>query len=283
LFAFVNLMETHSPFNPPARYYPFPVWRRPKTFHLAGGPDQQLSYNAGVVYPGPEYASTLRKIYFACASYADEVLGRLVRAIEDRGRPTLVAMVADHGENLGDHGLYNHNSSLHQTLLHVPLVLWGSKIDVQGGEMTDPVSTLRLAGWIPEAADGRVEPLAPDGAPVSEYEGTHRHNGIPDYIKEGIERTSPSVPPLVFSPGVAVRRGSLKYLAVADGTASVFDLDADPGEDRDLLPSRPELAAEFEPDRQAWERRRSERPTYEAGATAEGEIAEHLRELGYIE
>jgi arylsulfatase A-like enzyme len=283
LFAFVNLMETHSPFNPPGRYYPFPIWRRPKTFHLAGGPDQQLSYNAGVVDPGAEYARTLRRIYFACGRYADDVLGQLIAAIEARGRPTVVAVVADHGENLGEHGLFNHNSSLHQPLLHVPLALWSSGGALAGGDVTRPVSTLRLAEWIPQVADGPLEPMAPDGVPISEYEGTHRHNGIPDYIRKGIGRENPDVPSLVFSPGLAVRRDGLKYLAAADGTASVFDLDADPGEDRDLLRSRPELAAEFEPDRQAWERRRSERPTYEAGATAEGEIAEHLRELGYIE
>jgi len=120
-------------------------------------------------------------------------------------------------------------------------------------------------------------------AAISEYEGTHRHNGIPDYIRTGIERSSPRVPPLVFNAGLAVRRGGLKYHVASSGEQSVFDLQADPGEERDLLPSRPDLALVFASDREAWERRRAGLPAYEAGATAEGEIAEHLRELGYIE
>lgn len=41
------------------------------------------------------------------------------------------------------------------------------------------------------------------------------------------------------------------------------------------------LAGKFEPDRQAWERRRAERPTYQAGETAKRRDAEH--QLGYIE
>jgi len=283
LFAFINLMETHSPFSPPGRFYPFAPWRRRRTFHLAGGPDQQLSYNSGLVDPGPEYVRTLRALYYACGRYADVVLGRLIQAISERGRPTVAVVVADHGENLGEHGLFNHNSSLHQTLVHVPLLLWGSRVDLAAGEVEEPVSTLRLADWIPSVADGATVPLAPDGPPVSEYEGTHRHNGIPDYIQRGIEERNPRVPALVFNPGLAVVKGGLKYVAAGNGEASLFDLAADPGEDRDLLPARPELAGEFEPFRLEWERRRAERPSYSAGEVAEGEIADHLRELGYIE
>ncbi len=282
-FLFVNLMETHSPFDPPAPYYPFPFWRRLRTRHLAGGPDQGLSYNAGVVDPGDRYARQLRAIYQGCARYEDVVLGRLVEAVEERGRPSVVIVVADHGENLGEHGLYNHNSSLHQTLLHVPMAAWGSGIDLGQGTVEEPASMARLGPWLVSLADGGTEPMHGEPAAISEYEGTHRHNGIPDYIRTGIERSSPRVPPLVFNAGLAVRRGGLKYHVASSGEQSVFDLQADPGEERDLLPSRPDLALVFASDREAWERRRAGLPAYEAGAVAEGDIAEHLRELGYIE
>jgi len=63
----------------------------------------------------------------------------------------------------------------------------------------------------------------------------------------------------------------------------LYDVDADPQETRDLAASRPELLAEFRPYRDAWEARRTTRPDYETGEIAEGEIAEHLRTLGYIE
>jgi hypothetical protein len=60
-------------------------------------------------------------------------------------------------------------------------------------------------------------------------------------------------------------------------------VEADPGEEHDLLPTHPQGDARFRAEREAWERRRSELRTPEAGAAAEGEIADHLRELGYIE
>lgn len=296
LFVLVNLMETHAPLDPPAPFYPFAPWRRLRTRWLAGGPDQGLSYNAGVVDPGPDYAGTLRRLYYASARYEDRVLGRFAAAVRERGRPTVVVMVADHGEHLGEHGLFNHNSSLHQALLHVPLLVWGSGLDLAGGTVGGPASLLGLADWLTAVADGRVEPYPAgtanggDGgqapAAVSEYESTERHNGIPEHVAEGIRRTSPQVPALVFHPGVAVRRGRWKYVAAGDGSERLHDVAEDPNEDRDLLAARPDVAASFAGDRAAWERRRAERagrPSEGAGDVAEGEIAEHLRELGYIE
>jgi arylsulfatase A-like enzyme len=91
------------------------------------------------------------------------------------------------------------------------------------------------------------------------------------------------VPALVFHPGVAVREGPLKFVSVDDGPEALYDVDADPGEDHDLLKDRPEDAARFRPHVEAWQKRRAERPIYDAGDVAEGEIANHLRTLGYIE
>jgi arylsulfatase A-like enzyme len=282
LFVFVNLMETHAPLDPPRPYYPWPGWRRFRTRRLAGGPDQGLSYNAGVVAPGPGYAEALRPLYSACARYEDHVLGQFLEAVEGRGRPTLVVVVADHGEHLGEHGLFNHNSSLHQPLLHVPLVAWARKLTLGTGRIEEPVSLLGLASWLRDLTDGESRVMRGIGPVVSEYEGTARHNGIPRHIEEGIGEGL-AVPPLVFHPGLAVRSGSLKYVAVGNGDEALYDLDADPGEDHNLLGGRPDAAAEFRPFRDAWEERRSGRPTYESGDLAEGQIAEHLRELGYIE
>jgi len=282
-FLFLNLMETHSPFDPPGPFYPYAFWRRFRTRGLSAGLDQGLSYNSGVVDPGPDYARQLRDVYFACGRYEDWLLGRIVEAVASRGRPTVVTVVADHGENLGEHGLFNHNSSLHQTLLHVPMAAWAAGTGLGQGRVDEPVSTARVGPWLLGLSDGDAEPLRGNGAVVSEYEGTHLHNGIPDYIQRGIEEKSPRVPPLVFSGGVAVRRDGLKYVATGAGHEELFDLADDPGEDRDLAMSRPDLVEGFGSEREAWERRREGLATFDAGEVAEGEIADHLRELGYIE
>ncbi|MGQ0668930.1 MAG: sulfatase-like hydrolase/transferase [Actinomycetota bacterium] len=287
LFAFVNLMETHAPYDPPRPYYPYSPWKRMKTRQLSGGNDRSrrfLAMNAGVNEPSPDYVRSIRSLYYNCARYEDDILGRFISAVEDGGRPTVVVVVADHGENLGDHGLFNHNSSLHETLLHVPLVVWGHRVDVGPGAVDDPVSFLGLPGWLLGIADGNGVAISGGEPIVAEYESTMKHNGIPADIQARIETGDPSrVPALVDHAGVAIRSGSLNDVAVSYGDQALYDLEADPAEEHDLIDSRPDAAREFLPLREAWERRRAARPEYEIGDVAEGEIADHLRTLGYID
>jgi hypothetical protein len=148
----------------------------------------------------------------------------------------------------------------------------------------EPVSLQALLPWATELADGRGGTLSPDGVVVSEYESAVRHNGIPEEILRGLDSVDPArLPPLLRAPGVAVRDGRMKYVAVDGGPDSLFDLDEDPGEERDLLIINPGLGTSFAGHVEAWRNRRAARPDYAAGETAEGEIAEHLSMLGYIE
>ncbi len=287
LFAMVNLMEVHAPYDPPRPFYPYAFWKRANTRRLSGGTTKArrfLSYNTQVARPPAEYIETVRSLYYAAARYEDWLLGGFVEVVKASGRPTVLLVVADHGENLGEHGLFNHNSSLRETLLHVPLAAWGHRVDVGAGRVEEPVSLLGLGDWMRGLADGDATPIAGNGPVVAEYESTIKHNGIPADIQGMIDSGDPSrVPALVFHPGVAVRRGSMKYVAAEGGDEALYDLAADPEESENLLEVRPEAAAEFAPFREAWEKRRAERPMYEAGDLAEGEIADHLRTLGYIE
>ncbi|HJP66901.1 MAG TPA: sulfatase, partial [Actinomycetota bacterium] len=173
LFAFVNLMEVHTPLNPPRPYYPYPPWRRASTLRLSGaskGDRPFLVYTLGVAEPPPEYTTTLRTLYYGSARYEDALLGSFVQAIEERGRPTVLVVVSDHGENLGERGLYGHHSSLSEELLQVPLAAWGHRVDVAAGPVDGPVSLLGLSSWLTGLADGDGAPLSPQDTVVSEYE-----------------------------------------------------------------------------------------------------------------
>ena len=291
LLAVVNLMEVHAPYDPPRPFYPYPFWHRARTRRLSGGSNKArrfLSYNTRVAAPPADYVRTIRRLYYSAARYEDWLIGRFVDAVRRRDRPAVVVVVSDHGENLGEHGLFNHNSSLAQTLLHVPLVLYGHGVDVGSARLDHPVSLLGLAPWLLRLADGeRPDPPDGDGIVVSEYESTIRHNGIPADIQGMIDSGDPArVPQLVHRPGVALRSGNLKYVAVEEGRDEVFDLASDPGEEHDLLPAKPELAERFAAAREEWTKRRARLPVEEQGdpgEVAEGEIADHLRSLGYID
>ena len=87
----------------------------------------------------------------------------------------------------------------------------------------------------------------------------------------------------MFHPGVAIRRGDFKCVAIDNGDRHLFDLATDPLEERDLAAGKPEIVQAFEPFLRAWESRRARAPVYRAGEVADEEIADHLRILGYIE
>jgi arylsulfatase A-like enzyme len=281
LFAFANLMEVHAPYNPPKPFYPYPRWRRRSTFKMSGW--RLLTYTLGLEEPSQPRVQTLRSLYWHSARYEDWLLAQMVRAIEDRGRPTVVVIVSDHGENIGDHGLFGHNSSLHDTLLHVPLVTWGYRLDVGSGWVEGPVSTAHLARWIRGVADGDTATPLDTGPCISEYESTARR--ITPELRTRVEaaRGAHDLPPLVFSAGLAVHEDGMKYLALETGTEHLYDLSSDPSESTDLSAVRAAELQRFEGHRDAWMARRAAQPTYEVGQVADREIADHLRELGYID
>ena len=84
-------------------------------------------------------------------AYVDAQLGVLRNGLADRGvlETSLVIFTADHGEELFEHGGYQHGHALWQELLHVPLVVWGPGIE-PGREPT-PVSLVDIA---PTVLDG---------------------------------------------------------------------------------------------------------------------------------
>lgn len=58
-------------------------------------------------------------------AFVDEQLGRLLEVLEDleSAEETLVVVVADHGEGLGDHGEFSHGVLIHDATLRIPLIM----------------------------------------------------------------------------------------------------------------------------------------------------------------
>jgi len=73
--------------------------------------------------------STIVNAYDNTARYTDHVLASLIQWLKHRARPSALLFVSDHGESLGENGLFLHGmpyaiAPLEQT--HVPMVMWVS-------------------------------------------------------------------------------------------------------------------------------------------------------------
>lgn len=136
-FLAVGFLKPHLPFNVPAKYWD--LYRREEIdladnpFRPKGAPDAALhnwgelrQYN-GIPQTGPlsdETARTLVHGYYACVSYTDAQIGRVLTELDNLGLRdnTIIVLWGDHGWQLGEHGLWCKHCNF-ETSLHAPLIL----------------------------------------------------------------------------------------------------------------------------------------------------------------
>lgn len=136
-FLAVGLMKPHLPFNAPKKYWD--LYREPAMrYQRPEGPPEgapeyafmnsaELRYYHGVPKEGPVpeiLSDTLVHGYYACISYMDAQVGRLLEALEMKGVAdnTIVMLYGDHGYKLGDMGDWCKNTH-YELDTRVPLMI----------------------------------------------------------------------------------------------------------------------------------------------------------------
>lgn len=231
-----------------------------------------------------------RQLYDAEVATVDQALGGLLAMLREHGfeENSLVVVVSDHGENLGDHGHQGHSFSLYDSTLHVPLAIrppGGAGAGTRRSEpvqLTDVFATVAAATGLASrgvGADLLDATLPADRAIVGEYYYPNQFLAyFPEDAREG---------PLLAAYRRRIRSlrsGRHKLIWGSDGRNELYDVEQDPGETRDLAAQRPELVRRLE-DRllalvQAQEAEHPGPPG--GGGPLDPETEESLRELGYL-
>jgi arylsulfatase A-like enzyme len=110
-FAFLNYYDAHAPYLPP-QGTPFRFGLGPKSlgdFHLLIG----LWETIDKTHLAPHYKELIDDSYDNCLSYLDGQVGELFQTLQNRGTldNTVVIITSDHGEELGEHELFEHGES----------------------------------------------------------------------------------------------------------------------------------------------------------------------------
>jgi arylsulfatase A-like enzyme len=106
-------------------------------------------------------------LYDGEIAYTDHQLGRLLDRLRAGGRwaRTVVLVTADHGEEFGEHGTFEHGASVYQPLMRVPLVLRvpgrGPGVVTGVARLIDVGPTLRELTGLPADPDAQGESLVP--------------------------------------------------------------------------------------------------------------------------
>ncbi|MEF8973813.1 MAG: sulfatase, partial [Haloarcula sp.] len=179
-FLFCNFTEPHLEYDPPDE---FAREELPEGIDLGAArsvEQDQWAYVTGETALSDTEFEALRALYRAEIRYLDSQLGRLFDrlAARDGLEETAIVLTSDHGENIGDHGLMDHQYCLYETLLHVPLVVRYPPL-FEPGTVDDLVETRRLYETIadvagitdsePETAPSLVGDAEPDAQAIAEY------------------------------------------------------------------------------------------------------------------
>ena len=229
-FLYLHAIDPHGPYAPAPEFE--------EMFDAAGAPAHYrtvrylLQLNQGEVQPDPGTAEALSRLYDAEVAQNDRAFGQLLDELEARGLAgdTAVIYVSDHGEEFEEHGRWEHGVSLYEEVLRIPFVMRLPGIAPQRvkapAQHVDLLPTLlAYLGIEAPATDGRDLLLAP-----------RRGADPPDiYAHLDVDNHRSST----------VIRGDYKLVlpqSPSQGSEPMlFDLEADPGEQENLAPTRPEI------------------------------------------
>ncbi|MEO0761827.1 MAG: choline-sulfatase [Pseudomonadota bacterium] len=181
---------------------------------------------------GDEDIRRARRGYFANISYLDEKIGTLLDALEATGQEAVILFVSDHGDMLGERGLW-FKMSFFEGSARVPLML--AAPGLPAGRVDAPVSTIDVTPTLAALAGidlAEVRPWTDGESLVAVAGGGAREASVAmEYAAEASE-----------APLVGLRSGRWKYVRCALDPEQLFDLEADPRE-MDNLAGRAEGAA----------------------------------------
>ncbi len=140
-FLWTFLVDPHMPYIPGEGYRSQP---------------SALTYLANLwLYAGSDrfesrFHDWLITAYDDALTHTDAFLERLMEEVGEGPDAPIVVIVADHGEEFGDHGMYGHGGRLYEELVHVPLVVVNGPEDV----VSEPFSLRRIPELLSRLAHG---------------------------------------------------------------------------------------------------------------------------------
>jgi arylsulfatase A-like enzyme len=227
-FLFLHVMDPHIPYRAPRELV------QPFLAAIPGGPDPTLprTFNRWAVYRwmreggiSEQRKATLRALYEGDLAFTSQQLGRFLQAVESLPGPTLIVIHSDHGEELFDHGGFEHNHTLYEELVRAVLWVRPPGGHAGGHRSRSPVSLADIAPTLYEFA-GIADAPPSDGRsllPAMRGDEGDGERALPlGHLQYDRERWG------------VVWKGMKYVLVTADGSEELYDLEADPREQENL-------------------------------------------------
>ena len=207
--------------------------------------------------------------YEGAIAYMDSQIARLLGALQQTRRleSTAIVLAADHGESLGDHGEREHGIFVYESVLRVPLI-----VRAPGMRPRRVGDLASLVDVFPTVLDllGHRERFVSDGRSLLP---AMRGQRLPE---RSVYAESMYAERFGWSPLRMVRDGRFKFIEAP--RPELYDLVADPFEQRNLAAQRVPVAAAMRAELEGTRRR----PNRDQGALPAPDVLRELAALGYV-
>ncbi|EJN57916.1 sulfatase [Halogranum salarium B-1] len=293
-FLFANYLEPHLEYRPPKQYaerfLPDDV-----SFEAAMDVSQDAwGYIAGEVSLSDHEFEILRALYHAEIAYLDERIGELRDLLIEAGEwdDTIFVVTSDHGENIGEHGMMDHQYCLYDTLTHVPLIIHGDGF----GQGTTNDDLIQLTDLVPTLLDAAG---IDDSAMQSQIQGRsfHPESEAPtrEYLISEYMAPQPSMDALKKRVGTltdelqrydrslrSIRTKEHKLIVGSDGSREFYHVANDPAEQEDLAGRVEQRADELEDELEEW-LASFEHAETDGTVSMSNDAKSRLEDLGYLQ
>jgi len=243
-FAWVHFYDAHSPYDPPEPYKSR--------------------------YSDRPYAGEI--------AFVDSQVGRLLAWLDAHQLldKTIVVVIGDHGESLGDHGEGTHGFFVYESVLHVPLLIRAPYEAVLGRKVSDVVRSVDVLPTLLDLLGIQSSDRFEGQSLTSLMTGARTTLGLDAYAEAVYPRFH-----FGWSDLRTLRSGRYKYIEAP--RPELYDLDKDPKESTNIYPQRRALGGQMSARLRSLEQRlTASASSARAPAEIDPDTRDRLASLGYV-
>jgi len=270
-FLYVHFLPPHAPYDPPP-----PFNTRFETGYegeLDGSPGTLAAIGRGEIEASEADLDHLRALYDENLAFADHLAGQVIGELRERGlyERSLIILASDHGEAFGEHGRMQHNSTVYEEMVRVPLIIRFP--DALGPFPPRWEGVVELTGVLPTVCELLDVPVTWK---------IHGRSLAPALRGEREQqRVARSWTSMTSGNQAALRLGPWKLIQNLDGgRTELYDLSRDPSEQRNLAAVEEEIAARL---KSMLEETELASVPIQPDSEIDEDTLERLRSLGYVQ
>lgn len=280
-FLFINYFDPHGPHLPLAPYNTFygnpekkiimERFGRGDLSYINAEWNLAMAVREGKHLLSEEEREILISRYDAEIRYVDDHLGLLFNKLKELKifDNTLIIVTADHGEAFGEHGFMYHKSDLYEEVIHVPLIIKYPSSTPQGRRE----KRVSLVDILPTVLTylGYSQPSDIDGKVLEEVHPVIAEDYASWWIPVKVQRNLR-----------AIFEGRYKFIWSSDSFHELYDLTADPKEEKNLRYQYSQKAYSMENTLNLWLKSFTPPAKGRKGLRADEKAVEAVRALGYV-